>query len=149
MAQPAPAANSDLVLVLKRTFDAPRERVFDAWLDAKHMSKWMGPRGVNAEVALLEPRVGGRYRILMHTPDKSDPIVGGVFKEIVRPERLVYTWTWEHDKVETLITLTFAAVGKTTELTIRHEGFASMERRDGHNNGWIGSLEKLAEALAG
>jgi uncharacterized protein YndB with AHSA1/START domain len=148
MAQPAAHVDSDLVLVLKRTFDAPRERVFDAWLDPKQMAKWMGPRGVTAEVPLVEPKVGGRYRIQMRTPDKSDPAVGGQYKEIKRPERLVFTWAWESTGFETRVTLTFASVGKKTELTLRHEGFAEKAHRDSHNNGWTGSLDKLAEALA-
>ena len=48
-----------------RHFDAPPERVFDAWLDPKVISKWIGPRVVQAEATKLEPRVGGTYSILM------------------------------------------------------------------------------------
>ena len=144
----ASAAKDDVVLELTHTFDAPRERVFDAWLDPKELASWVGPRGVSAEVPLLEAKAGGRYRIQMLTPDKSNPAVGGIFREIKRPERLVLTWMWESEKVETLITLTFKTVGKQTEIKLRQEGFSAKERRDSHHNGWSGSFDKLAERLA-
>lgn len=142
-----PVASSDMTLVITRYFEAPPERVFDAWLDAKQIARWIGPRGVQAEADELDARVGGIYRITMHTPDNSNPKVGGVYKEIARPSKLVFTWTWAHDSRETLVTLTFKPVGKGTEMTMRHTGFANAERRDSHNNGWTGSFDKLAEML--
>ncbi len=137
--------NSDLPLVLTRTFDAPPQRVFGAWLDPAQIEKWIGPRGVRGETQLLEPRVGGRYRIQMRTPDGSDPVVSGVYREIVPPSRLVFTWTWEHERHEMLISVTFRAAGRETEMTLRQENFASAERRDSHGHGWTGSFDKLAE----
>ena len=155
MAQSAQAAESgDLTLVISRTFDAPRERVFDAWLDPKTISQWIGPRNISAEAKLLEPRVGGRYRIFMRGADGKGPTVGGTYREIKRPERLVLTWAWESDHPhgekghESLITLTFRAVGAKTEMTMRHELFESKASRDSHNQGWTGSFDKLAELLA-
>jgi uncharacterized protein YndB with AHSA1/START domain len=91
------AASGDLTLVITKTFDAPRERVFDAWLDPKIISQWIGPRSISAEAQLLEPRVGGRYRIFMRGSDGKGPMVGGIYREIKRPERLVFTWAWEED----------------------------------------------------
>ena len=149
-----PAANS-IDLVMTRVFDAPREKVFDAWVDGKQLSKWMGPQGVTANAEVAEGKVGGRYRIVMHIPTGDKPAVGGVYREIKRPERLVFTWTWETQHPggmsghETLVTLTFRDVGGKTEMTMRHEGFESAESRDNHNQGWTGSFDKLAEALAG
>ncbi len=147
-------ANSDLTLVVTRIFDAPRERVFEAWLDPKTIAKWIGPRSVNAEAQLLEPRVGGRYRIWMRGSDGKGPTVGGTYREIKAPERLVFTWAWESDHPhgkkghETLVTLTFRSVGAKTELTMRHDDFESKQSRDSHNQGWNGSFDKLAEVLA-
>ena len=66
-------------LELTRHFDAPPERVFDAWLQ-KSWGEWAGPPGVKGEVTLLEPRVGGRYRIVMHVPDGSTLTVGGIYQ---------------------------------------------------------------------
>jgi len=149
-----PAESGDLTLVISRTFDAPRERVFDAWLDAKIISQWIGPRGISAEAELLEPRVGGRYRIFMRGSDGTGPTVSGTYREIKRPERLVFTWAWEtahpHGQAgyETLVTLTFRSVGAKTEMTMCHELFESKESRDSHNHGWNGSFDKLTEVLA-
>ena len=149
--------------MISRTFDAPREKVFDAWLDAAQIPKWMGPRGVTADADRLEPKVGGGYRIVMHTPDGT-PTVGGVYKEIARPEKLIFTWAWEqarniapgghHEKGvsapghETLVTVTFRDVGGgKTEMTLLHERFANAKARDSHSHGWTGSFDKLAELL--
>jgi uncharacterized protein YndB with AHSA1/START domain len=133
---------SDTVLEMTRVFDAPPERVFDAWLD-KSWGEWVGPPGVKGEVTQLQPKVGGSYCIIMHR-ESGDLTVGGTYKEIVRPSRLVMSWTWDGEEVNTLITLTFKPKGKGTELHMRHEGFSSAERRDGHNFGWTGTFDKLA-----
>ena len=154
--KPMPGAESDLTLVITRTFDAPRERVFDAWLDPEQIGKWIGPRSIRAEVMELTQQVGGRYRIHMRRTDgSSGPIIAGIYREIVRPERLVFTWAWqtEHSQGmpgdETVITLIFRERGGKTEMTLRHEGFPTKESRDSHNQGWNGSFDKLAETLAG
>ncbi len=139
---------ADTTLTITRHFDAPPERVFDAWLDPKLIAQWIGPRGVQAEATKLEARIGGAYAITMHTPDKMDPKVSGAYKEIVRPSRLVFSWMWAHETQETLVTLTFKPAGKGTEMTLVHTNFATAERRDSHNNGWTGSFDKLAEVLA-
>lgn len=136
-------------LTMTRHFDAPPERVFEAWLDPAQVSRWMGPRGVQAEVVKLEPHVGGAYDILMHTPDNSNPRVTGAYREIKRHSRLVFTWTWMKEMQETLVTLTFKPAGSGTDMTLQHTGFPNAERRDSHNNGWSGSFDKLAEVLAG
>jgi uncharacterized protein YndB with AHSA1/START domain len=139
-------------LIITRRFEAPPERVFNAWLDPRQLSRWMGPRGVQAEATKLDARVGGEYAITMHTPDQKNPRVGGIYKEIVRSTRLVFTWMWAHETdgmQETLVTLTFKPVGNGTEMTLEHTGFANAERRDSHNNGWTGSFDKLGELLAG
>src|SRR6266404_2057372 len=115
MANPATqAASADLALLITRTFNASRERVFDAWLDPNQIGKWIGPRQVNAEAKELTAKVGGRYRIHMRGIDGSDgPVVGGEYREIVRPQRLVFTWMWDSGHPmgssghETLVTLTF------------------------------------------
>lgn len=136
-----------LSLEITRRFEAPPERVFDAWL-SKAWGDWIGPRAIKGEVELLEPRVGGRYRIVMHRPDDEPLTVEGVYREIVRPTKLAFTWTWFHEERETLVTLTFRAAGTGTEMMIHHAGFSSIERRDGHDSGWNGTFDKLAALLA-
>jgi uncharacterized protein YndB with AHSA1/START domain len=141
------------VLTITRVFEAPREKVFDAWLDPVQLAKWMGPGNVRAEIDLVDAKVGGRYRIVMHPEPGMTPVVGGVYREIKRPERLVFTWKWEgaHPDgsagVDTLVTLTFADRNGKTEMTLRHEGFESVQSRDSHDHGWSGSFDKLADAV--
>jgi uncharacterized protein YndB with AHSA1/START domain len=154
MAEAAQAKSADLSLLLTHVFDAPPERVFDAWLDPKQLAKWIGPRAIRAEVKELSAKKGGKYRIHMRGADGNGPIVGGEYREIQRPERLVFTWAWEGAHPagvaghETTVTLTFRAKGKQTEMTLRHEIFESTGARDSHNQGWNGSFGKLAEHLA-
>jgi uncharacterized protein YndB with AHSA1/START domain len=144
------AADSAPTLTLTRTFNAEPEAVFDAWIDPQQASKWMGPRSMvsAAEVELSEPHVGGRYRVVMHRNDGVKLTVGGVYREISRPNRLVFTWTWEHEGHETLVTVTCRRVGRGTEMTLLHENFANDGSRDGHNKGWTQSLDQMGNLLA-
>lgn len=139
----------DSVLEIKRTFDAPPARVFDAWLTREQWQAWIGPEGVNSDVPLLEPRVGGRYRILMRMSDGRVTPVTGVFQTIDAPKSFVFTWGWEgDDDRQSLITITLADLGGKTELTLRQEGLGAPENRDGHGRGWNSALNKLAGYLA-
>ncbi len=139
------AKTDDRVLEITRVIDAAPELVFDAWLQ-KSWGEWAGPPGVKGEVVQMEPKVGGAYRVVMHTPN-GDLTVGGVYKEITRPSRIVMSWKWEFEPQDTLITLTFKPEGKGTKIHMRHEGFANAERRDSHQMGWSGTLDKLEAFL--
>jgi uncharacterized protein YndB with AHSA1/START domain len=153
----SPSGDSDRSLALTRTLDAPRETVFAAWTDPAQFAKWMGPGTISAEIAALDARVGGAYRIVMHgTPAPGGKsIVTGVYREVEPPSRLVFTWAWEDDLLthhkghESLVTVTLRAVGSRTELTLRHERLESATSRDSHQGGWIGCLDKLANYLKG
>ncbi len=145
MSEPSSDAGG-FALDLRRLYDAPAERVFDAWL-SEEWATFLGPHAVTADILLLEPRVGGRYRIAMHLPEGRDLIVGGTYREIARPARLAFTWKWEHEAADTLVILTFRSIGAQTELHLRHERFESAERRDSHNQGWPSILEKLDQRL--
>ena len=105
--------------------------------------------GCDCEVPLLEPRVGGRYRITMRLSDGSVIPVAGVFKTIDVPRTLAFTWGWEGDASrESLVTITLRAKGDKTELTLRQEGLGSVSNRDDHGKGWNGTLNKLVAYLA-
>jgi uncharacterized protein YndB with AHSA1/START domain len=140
-------------LVVSRSFDAPREAVFDAWLDPAQLAIWMGPHGVRAEIDALEPKEGGKYRIIMHPEPGGTPTAGGVYREISRPDRLVFTWAWENAHpdgsagVETVVTLNFESEDGKTKLTLRQEGLESAKSRGSHQHGWDGSFDKLANML--
>jgi uncharacterized protein YndB with AHSA1/START domain len=137
-------------LVLRRTFDAPRERVFDAWITPESMSQFMGPGDVSATNISVDARVGGRYSITMNTPD-GKMIVGGVYREIRRPERIQCTWVWEEDDPadvhETLLTLEFLERGSKTEVVLTHEQLRNAESRASHEHGWTAILEKFDEVI--
>jgi uncharacterized protein YndB with AHSA1/START domain len=144
----APAAELSTTLTMTRRFEATPQRVFEAWLDPGQVSLWMGPRGFRADVNQLDARAGGAYAITMHMSDGTSVQVSGIYKEITRHTRLAFTWKWQNDMRDTLVTLTFKPVGNATDLTIEHAGFTSGEQRDNHNKGWTGCLDKLAELLA-
>ena len=152
LAQTVSENKSGISLKLTRLIGAPAERVFNAWLDPALMAKWMGPRDrvKDCKVLMIEPRVGGRYQIQMIGPSctdssRGDMIVGGEYREIVPHSRLVFTWTWEHEGQDTLVSLTFKPVGNQTELTLLHENFARAESRDSHRHGWDACLDQLAQ----
>jgi uncharacterized protein YndB with AHSA1/START domain len=135
-------------LVLTRTLDAPPARVFDAWLNREEWQAWIGPEGVQCEVPLLEPRLGGRYRVLMHLSGGQTIPVAGVFTVIERPHILAMTWGMEGDPSrQSLLTITFKKLGKSTELTLRQEGLGSASNRDDHGKGWNSALNKLVAHL--
>jgi len=144
--KPGPEAT----LVLTRTFAAPREEVFRAWTDPEALKKWWaaGP-GFTTPIAEVDLRVGGRYRLGMKAPDQELPyVVGGTYRAIHRPARLVYTWVWEGtDGPETLVTVEFRTLGSSTEVILTHEFFPTDEARKGHEMGWGSCLDGLAKIL--
>ena len=150
------AANSvstppaDHVLVLARTFDAPRELVFQAWSSPEHLANWFGPKDFTLPFCETDFRPGGAYRLCMRGPDGKDYWVHGVYREILEPERLAFTW--ERDGADdphpghTLVTITLEARGAgTTRLTLHQATFDTQEIRDGHAGGWTECFARLAE----
>ena len=139
-------------LVVTRLFDAPRDLVFKAWTDPKHLAQWWGPRDYPAALVKLDVRPGGAWRhCLRSTETGNDLWHRGVFREVVAPERLVFTFAWEEDGergLETLVTVTFADEGGKTRMTLRQTPFQSDAERDGHQGGWNSTFDRLAEHLA-
>jgi uncharacterized protein YndB with AHSA1/START domain len=86
---------SDREIVMTREFDAPRRLVFDAWTKAEHVSHWWGQKGSTLTVDALDLRVGGKWRFIEHAADGNDYAFRGEYREIVPPERLVYTFEFE------------------------------------------------------
>src|SRR5258705_11639360 len=75
-------------VTITRLVGAPRELVFRAWTDPKHLAQWWGPRGFTNPVCEVDLRVGGALRIVMRAPNGTEYPMRGVFREIVAPERL-------------------------------------------------------------
>jgi uncharacterized protein YndB with AHSA1/START domain len=145
------ARKPERVLEITRTFDAPRALVFAAWTQPRHLAQWSGPRGFTASQDYMDLRPGGAYRACLKAPDGTEHWVRGVYREVVEPERLVFTHAWEREDgepgPETVVTVTFAERGRGTEMTFHQAIFESVEARDGHRGGWSSSLDRLAEYL--
>lgn len=134
-------------LTLKRRLNAPPARVYAAWTDPEQMARWWGPDAGAVSHAEADLRVGGRYHVQFRTEDGEEHNVGGVYREIVENERLIFTWAWfSTPERESLVTVTLKPDADATILTLLHEQFFDEAARDRHAYGWTGSLDKL-EAL--
>jgi len=147
-----PAETGKRELVITRVFDAPRALVFKAWTEPERLVLWWGPQGFTIPFCEMDVRPGGAWRVCMRGPDGTDHWVRGVYREIVEPERLAFSWAWENadgnPREDTLVTLTFAEHGERTTLTLHHAGFATDTGRDEHHGGWASCLERLPDYLA-
>jgi uncharacterized protein YndB with AHSA1/START domain len=150
------AGNNEREVVITRIFDAPRELVFKAWTDPKHMKNWFGPKMFTNPVCELDVRVHGAWHIVMRGPDGVEYPCGGVYREIVKSERLVFTnnATDKDGKVilEGLTTVIFDDERGKTKLTLRTRAVAKADYAvaylGGMEEGWMQSLESLAAELA-
>jgi len=155
--------------ILTRIFAAPRALVYKCWMEPSHLARWWGPKPFTCPVCEVEPRVGGKFHLVMRSPDGADYPMRGTFREIVPNVRIVkeddvseHSEEW-HDmvdpdrkgqgkrKIEMLTTVTFEDHGLGTKVTITTR-FPSVTLRDnfskiGMKEGWSSSLEKLEELL--
>ena len=106
-------------IVTTRVFNAPRELVFAAWTDPKHLAQWWGPNGFTTTTSAFDMRPGGVWRFVMHGPDGRDYQNRITFDEILRPERLVYRHGDDAEPAQFHVTVTFEDVGGKTMLTMR------------------------------
>jgi uncharacterized protein YndB with AHSA1/START domain len=139
-----------LTLELARRFAARPERVFDAWL-SKEWGEWLAPAGARCKIASLDARVGGRYEANMTMEDGRDVVISGIYREIVRPEKLVLTWMGNYNNHETLITVAFRRDGAGTLMTLTQTNFPDEQQRMGYTRGWSGAggcFDKLERYLS-
>jgi uncharacterized protein YndB with AHSA1/START domain len=144
---------SDREIVVTRVFDAPRERVFEAWTDPERVVQWWGPRGFTTTIHEMDVRPGGIWRFTMHGPDGTDYPNRVEFTEVTKPQRLVYDHGPDAgaEGLSFRSTVTFEDEGGGTRLTLRLV-FKSAEERDravefGAREGGKQTLERLAEHL--
>ena len=139
-------------LVMKREIAAPRERVFAAWIDPRQAARWWLPQNFTALSCEMDVRPGGAWRRRMRSPSGAVATKFGVYREIIAPERLVFTYITEYaDSTidpETLVTVTFADLGERTRLTLRHTAFQTEATRDDHEGGWASCLERFSTFIA-
>ena len=142
-------------IVGTRIFDAPRELVFEAWTDPKHLAQWWGPDGFTTTTSAFDMRPGGVWRFVMHGPDGRDYENRVTFDEIVRPERIVYHHGGGDDvePVQFRTTVIFEDLGGKTKLTWRGE-FPSAAARDrvirdyGADKGLVQTMSRLGDYVA-
>ena len=138
-------------LIMRHTFNAPIERVFDAWTTPEVMREFYCPGEIACTSIDVDLRVGGSYRIVMRQPDGEDYVSYGTYREILRPSKIVCTQQWEEDDTslehQTLLTLAFAQIGNQTELTLTQVNLRDEASRDRHAEGWGACLSKLERVL--
>ncbi len=138
-------------LVLTRVFNAPREIVFEAWINPFHLAQWFGPKVFTNPVTEVDARVGGKWKVVMRAPDGTEYPTVGVYREIVKPERLVFTNNaLDNDGnklLEGFTTVTFEEFEGKTKLTLTTRAKGLVEGTDqmlaGMEEGWSQSLGKL------
>ena len=151
-------------IVITRFFDAPRELAWKAWTEPELVREWLGPKNYTSPSVTIDLRVGGKYLYCMRSPEGRDIWSTGVYREIVRPERIVSTDSFADEKgnvvpatyygmssdfpQEMLVTVTFEVQATRTKLTLRHTGIPPGDISDATRAGWNESLDKYASVLA-
>jgi uncharacterized protein YndB with AHSA1/START domain len=141
--------------VITREFDAPRELVFKAWTDPRHLIQWWGPRGFTNPVCEWDARPGNEIYVVMRAPNGIRHPMGGEFREIVAPELLVFTsGALDENGIklfEFLHTATFTEQNGKTTLTLNSRVIKTTAEANkyigGFEAGMMQSLERLAEHL--
>jgi uncharacterized protein YndB with AHSA1/START domain len=145
-----------------RQFDAPRDLVFRAWTDPEHLDRWFAGSAPNELPTTVDLRVGGAWRFHMIENAEKSYVTGGIYREIVAPERLVFTFgavdgwppiTPGNLEDNPIVTITFDDLNGGTEMAL-HVGFADhldMQRiqewfATGMLDGWTQTLERLDDA---
>ena len=150
--------------VLTRLLDAPCEFVFKAWTEPERLARWFGPKGVKATSVKMDLQAGGVYHYGMRGPDGKEMWGKWTFREVARPERLIFVSSFSDEKLgvtrhpmspnwplETLSTILFDDMGGRTLLTIKWAALdpTEIERKtfaeghDGMRQGWGGTMERL------
>ncbi|WP_050475816.1 SRPBCC family protein [Herbaspirillum rhizosphaerae] len=154
---------------ISRVINAPRELVFQAWTDPRHLTQWWGPKGFDNPVCELDLRPGGRHRITMRGPDGTEYPITGEFMEVTPPSLLVMTMdcsghpaAW-HDMIDPqrttanpagimLQTVSFEDLDGKTRVSIRTRAatpaILDAMKKMGINEGWSGSLDRLDALMA-
>ena len=140
-------------LQVSQTIRADADRLFRAWTDPEELVHWwrMDADGWAFAGAMIDLRVGGKYRLGMTSPEGKTHVAVGEYREIDRPKRLAFTWDWETpaERVgETLVTVEFNDAGDDmTEVVLTHERFSDATRAASHEQGWTQLLRLLGRSM--
>lgn len=148
---------------IQQTFDAPRDLVFDAWVQRDLLEEWFAPDGCTLHIARLDVREGGGYHWCVRNPSFGDCWTIGAYLEVLRPERLVFTATIAdadgtprtpasqgHDPAwpaQTIVRVTFTERGGQTVVTLEQNVSESLAKRTGAHPGWLQMLDRLRQRL--
>ena len=132
-------------LTVRREIRASAEELFDAWLDPEALVQFMLPGPTERTTVTVDPRVGGRFEIVMHTPGGAVSHTGS-YRRIDRPRTLVFTWNSQYaGHADSLVTVEFRATRGATEIVLTHEGLPGEEMVKAHTGGWTDILAILAK----
>lgn len=149
-------------LVITRVFDAPKERVWQAWTNPEHLKKWWGPKTYSCPECEIDLRVGGKFTNSMMGPDGKIIWGTGTYKEIIPNQKLVFTDSFADEKgnvvpseyygmqgmpLEMLVTVILEEDNGKTKMTMIHAGLPEGEHSAGAKIGWNSSFDKMAELL--
>ena len=142
-------STEDTTLRIERTYDAPADRVFDAWTSPEVMRRWwQAERDWETASAEVDLRVGGAVRVVMRDPGRDVEIGGGgLYTEIERPRRLSFTWLWDGDTRRTLIEIDFEEHDGATTVLFVHRGLWDEDAVRAHRHGWSTILDNLGRTL--
>jgi len=138
-----PLRDDELLIV--RHFAVPLPLVFRMWEDPVHRTNWWAPKGCRCTYFSHEFREGGAWRACFVSETHGENWQGGVYKEIDRDQRIVFTFVWDAGPaggVDTTVTVTFAEANGGTIQTFHQTPFAAVERRDSHIAGWSGLIDR-------
>jgi len=135
-------------LTLKRRLAASPQKVYDAWTQPAQLAKWFGPDAGPVTHSETDVRVGGYFNVVFRGEDGEEHDVRGNYQEVVRNEKLKFTWWWRTmPERESLVTILIKPDGEGAILTLIHEQFFDEAARDRHEYGWTGCLDKLERLL--
>jgi uncharacterized protein YndB with AHSA1/START domain len=135
-------------LTITRHIAAPRQRVFDAWLDSEGLAHWMRASAFDDSIVTVDPRVGGGFRVVMVPKDRETVEHWGEYLRIEPPSLLSFTWISKNtDRWPSEVTIEFHEEGDGTELVLTHRGLPD-KAVSGHRAGWTEILEQLEQVVA-
>ena len=140
-----------LEVYMRREFAAPRAALFAAWTDERLIARWWASGDYTTLACTMDVRPGGAWSRRLMAPDGGLISEHGVYREVVAPERLVFTYSSEGARVvdrETLVTVTFIDRGPRTVLTLRHSELQTEEARAVHDGGWARCLDRFTKAVS-
>jgi len=154
-------------LIIERIFNAPREKVWQAWTDPELMKKWWGPKGFTAPHAEIDFKVGGKYLFAMRGKAGPDQPVRdfwstGAYKEIIPREKIVMSDSFADEKgnvvpatyygmspdfpLEMKVKVIFEDASGKTKMKLKHKGMPASDQ-EGARMGWSQSFDKLEKLL--